>query len=102
MPNSLSGQHVQVDVAAADVGGPRGRDAAVDALGPPQAELDHLVALGGQADARGLGGDERLEVDEVQERRLEQLALEQRPLHADQRLVGEDDRAFGDGDRRRT
>ena len=45
---------------------------------------------GGLADTCRLGGDEGLEVDHVQKRRLQQLALEDRPLHADKRLLRED------------
>ena len=40
---------------------------------------------------------ERLEVDEVEQRGLEQLALQDRAADADQRLVGEDDGPLGHG-----
>ena len=87
----------EVAATAAHVGRARGAEAAVGALRPPQAEVDHLVAPGGEADPGGLGRDQRLEVDEVEERRLDELRVEDRPPHPDEGLVGEDDRALGDG-----
>ena len=50
---------------------------------------------GGEHDARRLGRDQRLEVDDVEQRRLDELRLQQRAPHAHQRLVGEDDRPLG-------
>ena len=89
------GEHVRGRRDAAHVGRARGAEAAVGALRPPQAEVDHLVAPRGEADPRGLGRDQRLEVDEVEERRLDELRVEDRPPHADEGLVGEHDRALG-------
>ena len=71
------------------------REAAVDALGAPQAEVDHLVAARGEHHARRLGRDQRLEVDEVEQRRLDELRLQQRAPHAHERLVGEHHRPLG-------
>lgn len=67
--------------APTHVGRVAGRERAVDALRAAQPELQHLVTLGGGADARGLGGDEGVEVEDVEQRGLDELALEQRPLH---------------------
>ena len=91
-----SREHVRGRGDAAHVGRARGAEAAVGALRPPQAEVDHLVAPRGEADPGGLGRDQRLEVDEVEERRLDELRVEDRPPHADEGLVGEHDRALGD------
>src|SRR5206468_12725889 len=55
----------------------------------------HRLPAGRQAYAGGLGRDERLEIDQVQQRRLDDLRLEDRPGDADQRLVREDGRPFG-------
>ena len=49
------------------------------------------------ADARSFSGYKGLEVDEIEERRLEELAVEDRAGDAEERLVGEDDGAFRDG-----
>ena len=93
----LAGQDVRGGVAAADVGRPAGREGAVDALGPPQAEFQHRLAAGRQHQPRGLGGDQRLEVDDVQKRGLQQLGLQQRPADPHQRLLGKDHRPFRHG-----
>ena len=66
-------------------------------MGPAETELEHRVTARGEADAGGLGRDEGLEVDHVQERGLQQLGLEDGTLYADEGLVGEDDRALRDG-----
>ncbi len=73
----------------------RGGEAAVGPLRPAQAEVDHLVSAGGEAHPRRLGRDERLEVDEVEQRRLHELGVEDRAAHAHERLVGEHHRALG-------
>ena len=91
-----AGEHVRRRAASADVGGAARGDRAVDALGPPQPELEHLVpALPGRvADARRLGRDQGLEVDHVEEGRFDDLALEDRPDHPHQRLKREDHRSL--------
>ena len=48
------------------------------------------------ADAGGLRRDQRLEVEHVQQRRLDDLRLQDRPGDAHERLVGEDGGPFGD------
>ena len=93
----LPGQHVRGGRAAPHVGRPGGRQRAVEALGPPQPELQDGLVAGGDGQPRGLGGDQALEVDHVDQGRLEDLALQDRPAHAHQRLVGEDHRPLGDG-----
>ena len=93
----FAGQDVAGGVHAADVCGAGGGECAVDALGAAEAELEDGIASGGVADAGGLGGDQGLEVDDVEEGGFEELGLEDRAGDADERLVGEDDGAFGDG-----
>ena len=55
---------------------------------PAQAELQQQLPAPALADARGLGGDQRLVVELVEQRRLENLGHRQRPLHHGQRHVG--------------
>ncbi len=92
-----AGQHVAGRRAAADVGRAAGRDAAVDALCSSQPELQHRLAGGGLADACRLGRDQRLKVYQRQQGRLQELALQQRTAHPQQRLVREADGSFGQG-----
>ena len=60
---------------AADEGGPARGQRPVYPLGAAQPELQHRVVASRGADARRLGGHEGLEVDHVEERRLQDLAL---------------------------
>ena len=82
--------------AAADKGCAAGGQSAVNALRAAQAKLDDGVAAGGQADAGGFGGDERLEVEEVEQRGFEELRLKNGALDAQERFVRENNGAFGD------
>ena len=93
----LSREDVGRRGAPADVGRARRAHRSVDALRPPEAKLDHRLALRRQADARGLGRDQRLEVDQVEERRLQQHAGNDRAADAQERLLGKYRGAFGDG-----
>ena len=96
-PEQLAGQHVRGRITAADIRGPAGCQTAVDALGAAQAELQDGFSAGRQADPSGFGRDQRLEVDQVEQRRLDKLALHQWSLDADQRLGWKNQRAFRDG-----
>ena len=93
----LAGQHVTCAGAAAHVGGPGGRHAAIGPLGSPQAELQHGPAAGSQVTASRFGGHQRGKVDQVQQRGFQQLALKQRPLHPQERLAREHQLPFGHG-----
>ena len=55
----------------------------------------HAAAVGRQHDPRGLAGDQRLEVDDRQQRRLDELRLDQRGRDAQERLVLEERRPLG-------
>ena len=94
-PVDLAGEHVGGGARAGDVGGARDREAAVRALGAAQAEVRDRVALGRLDHARGLRGDERLEVHEVKKRGLDELAVDDGAHDADHRLAGEDDLSLG-------
>jgi hypothetical protein len=60
-----------------------------------EAEVHDSASGGGLDDARGLGGDERGEVDHGEQVRLDELRLGQRRGDLQDRLVGEDDGALG-------
>ena len=51
----------------------------------------------GVPEASGVSGHQRGEVDETQQRRLQQLNHRQRPFNPDQGDAGKDDRSFGNG-----
>src|SRR5687768_13320600 len=89
-----TGQYVRRGVHAADVSGTRSRKGTVRSLGAAQTELENLTAVGGQTDTGRLRGDETLEVDDVQQCRLDQLSLQQRTANAQQRLVLKNDGAL--------
>src|SRR5260370_31014024 len=91
------GQQIGSPGTAADEGSARSRQCAVDALGTAQAKLDDGFALGGEANARGFSSNERLEIDKVEKGSFQDLSLEDGALNAQQRFVGENDGAFGDG-----
>ena len=93
----LAGEHVARGHAPADDRRARAVDARVRSLRAAQAELEHAVALRRLHDAAGLGGDQRLMVDDVEQRRLHQLRLDHGRAHAHDGLGGEDDRALGHG-----
>ena len=90
-------EHVAGGVAAADDRRARAVDARVRPLRAPQAKFQNAAALRGLHHAAGLGGDERLMVDDVEQRGFDELRLEDRRAHADQRLAGEHDGALGHG-----
>ena len=92
----LAREDVRRGGAACDVGGAGHGETAVRTLCATQAEVGDRTSLGGADDAGGLGGDERLEVDEVQQRGLEELAVDDGTLDADHGLAREGDVALGD------
>ena len=83
--------------AAADVRRPGREDAGVGSVCAPEAEVDHRPAGGGHHDPAGLGGDQRLEVDLVQEQGLGELARQEIALHPQDGLASVHDRALGNG-----
>ena len=94
---ALARLHVRGRGAAADVGRAAGAERAVEALRPAQAELQHRLAGSRDvAEPRRLGRHQGLEVDDVEDRRLDELADEQGRLDPQQRLPGEDGGALRD------
>ena len=77
---------------------PRCAHRSVRSLGAAEAELEQgLVLPRGQAEARGVGGDEGRVVREVEEGGLEELADAEGPLEADEGRAREDDAPLRDG-----
>ena len=91
----LSAEHVRSAHATRDDCGARAVNRGVRSLRSPAAELHHAVALCRTHNACGLGRDETLVVDDVQNRGLDKLRLHNRSNHLDQRLARENDRALG-------
>ena len=91
----LSREHVARRRAAADHRGARAVNAGVRPLRAAQAKLHHIVPASGIHHACRLGCDERLMVDEVEQRRFDQLRLHDGRAHAQERLIREHDRALG-------
>ena len=75
--------------------GTRRQRAGLGAVCAPQPEVDQRTTAGGQHRARRLRRDHRLEMNQVQDARLEPLRLRDRRHHAQQRLVGKANGAFG-------
>src|SRR5260221_5004482 len=84
---TLSCQNIGGGCATSNVGGTRCRQRAIRTVGPSQSKLKNRCSLRGGTNARGLGSDQCLEVDDVKQRGLQELALEQRPTNAQQRFV---------------
>ncbi len=91
----LAGEHVGTRGAAPDVGGAGAAQRAVGTVGPAQSELHHRVPRGGQANAGGLGRNEGRVVEQIQQRALEHLGLEDAALNLHDGLVRKDDGALG-------
>ena len=91
------GKHVGRRGAAGNVARARDGQAAIGTLGAAQAKLGHGVAVRRQHHARRLGGDKCLEADDVEQRGLEQLALQRGAGDAHHGLARIDELALGDG-----
>jgi hypothetical protein len=64
---ALTGEDIRSGFASADEGGAAGREGTVGSLGAAESEFEDRLRAGGAADAAGLGGDERLEIDEIEQ-----------------------------------
>ena len=91
------GKHVGRGRAARHVARARNGQTAIGTLGAAQAELGDGATIGRQHHARRLGGDERLEADDVEQRGLEQLALQRRAGDAHHGLARKNKLALGHG-----
>ena len=93
---ALAGQHIGGAGKARDVARARRIKPGLGAVRGAQAEIGEVLAGRRQHHARGLRRDQRLEMQDVDQPRFDQLRLRQRRGDADQRLVGKADAAFGD------
>ena len=91
---AFAGQNVGGRRAAADKRRARGRQRAVNALRPAGAKLQNAVAARRQTNPRRFGRNQGLEIDQVQQRRLQKLALQNVALHPHHRLVRKTNRAL--------
>ena len=91
------GKHVRRRRAARHVARARNSQAAIGTLGAAQAKLGDGTTIGGQYHARRLGGNKRLEADDVEQRGLEQLALQRRAGDAHHGLARKHELALGHG-----
>lgn len=94
---TASGKHIGRRGTAGNVARARNGQTAIGTLGSAQAKLGHGAAVGGKHHTRRLGGDKRLEADDIEQRRLEQLALQRRTGDAHHGLARKDELALGDG-----
>src|SRR5437667_3226424 len=86
----LRGENIRCGSATADVSGTAGCQRTVHALCPTQSEFQHRLATRRQTNPGGLRRDKRLEVDKVQQRRLQQLTLQNGSLNPQQRFLWKD------------
>ena len=91
---TAAGKHVGGRRAARNVARARHGHAAVGALSAAQTKLRHGAPLRRLHHARGLGRHERLEVNGVEERCLDELALERGAHNADHGLTRKDELAL--------
>ena len=93
----LSGQHITGTDTAADHSGSRAVYAGVRTLGAAQPELHDSVTAGGVAYPGGLGSDQALVVDDIQNGSFNQLGLHNGSDNLDHGFSGEHDAPFRDG-----
>jgi hypothetical protein len=84
--------------AAADVGCASGQYAGFGRVRAARAEIHHRAALGDLDDARRLGRDQRLKADGREQVCFGDLRFHQGRANSQERLVGEDGRAFRHGE----
>ena len=94
---AAAGEHIGRRGAAGNVARARDGQPAIGTLGAAQAKLGNGTAVRRQHHARRLGGDKRLEADDVEQRRFEQLALQRGTGDANHGFARKDELALGDG-----
>ena len=90
----LTGEHVARRLTAADHRRARTVNARIRPLRAAQTEFQHAVAARRLHHAGGLGGDQRLMVDDVEQRGFKKLRFHDRRNDADNRFAGENDRSL--------
>lgn len=94
---AATGEHIGRRGAAGNVARARDGQPAIGTLGAAQAKLGNGTAVRRQHNARRLGGDKRLEANDVEQRGLEQLALQRGAGDANHGLARKDELALGNG-----
>ena len=94
---AAAGEHIGCRGAAGNVARARDGQPAIGTLGAAQAKLGNGTAVRRQHHARRLGSDKRLEADNVEQRRFEQLALQRGAGDAHHGLARKDELALGHG-----
>src|SRR3990172_2587731 len=92
-----TGQDVAAHGGAGDESAPGRLHPRVDTVGAPESELDHGAPAGGEDRADSLAREERLEVNEVENGRLDDLGLDDRGGDLDEWLALGNHGAFGNG-----
>ena len=93
----LSGQNIAGSDAAADHGRPCTIDAGIRPLRPAQSEFHDSVSSCSIADPGGLGGNQALVIDDVQNGGFHELGLHDRGNHLDHGFPGKHDASFRNG-----
>ena len=94
---AATGEHIRRRGTAGNVARARDGQAAIGTLGTAQAKLGHGTTVGRQHHACRLGGNKRLEADDVEQRGLEKLALQRRAGDAHHGLARKHELALGHG-----
>src|SRR5207249_75148 len=90
----LSCLQIRCAGAAADVSGTGCCQSTIDSLRSAETKLDHRIVFGSQADARRLSRDKALEVENIEERRFEELTFNDRTNNPNQRFVRKNQSSF--------
>ena len=91
------GENIGSSCAASDEGGARSENPSLSAMRTTRTEFDNGPAFGGSDDTRGAAGNHGLKIDRGKKARFEKLGFDDGRGDAQERLVGENDGAFGHG-----
>ncbi len=94
---TASGLHVGRRQSSTHEGPHRGGDSGFQSVRAAEAEVDDGPLPRGQSDAGSLGCDQRRVLDEIYRRRLHELPEWKRSRHLEDRFIGQNDRAIGNG-----
>jgi hypothetical protein len=90
----VAAEHIARGPNAADGGRPCHTETTVRSLRSPQPEFDDFAIPGSHGQAGGLGGDKRLEVNDVEQDRFNKLDFAQTALNRQEWFSGENHLAF--------
>src|SRR6266403_4442105 len=79
---------------AADVGRTGSRQTAINSLGATQTKFDYRVIFSSKTDACRLRRNETLEIQDVEQSRFQELALDDGAANPDERFIRENQRSF--------